>query len=75
MPPLEVPRCTQDETRRREDKSHSLNNQFGRVSVVSISNLYLEGLKPSLYRRRTGQVSTRSLHKKLTKGPLKFSHI
>jgi len=39
MAPLEVPRCTQDETRRGEDKSHSLNHQFGRVSVVSNSNM------------------------------------
>jgi len=51
MLPLEVPRCTQDETRRGEDKSHSLTQQFGRFSI---SNLYLEGPKPSLYRRRTG---------------------
>ena len=47
------PRLTQDETRRGEDKSHSLNHQYGRVSLLKQSILYLVGPKPSLYRRRT----------------------
>jgi len=62
--------CSQDKTRVREDTSLLITHQFGRISVLKISNLYLEGLKPSLYWRRIGHVSTRSLQKKLTQVPL-----
>jgi len=35
---------------RGEDNSHSLNDQFGRVSSLQKSILLFEGPKPSFYR-------------------------
>ena len=46
MPPLEVPRCTEDETRKGEDTSLSITHQFGRISLLKISNLYLKDSSP-----------------------------
>jgi len=43
---LRILRSTQDETRRGEDKSHSITHQFGRGSLLKISNLYYKDSSP-----------------------------
>ena len=71
---LRLQDCSQDKTRVRENTSLSSTHQFGRISVVKISILYLEGLKPSLYRRRTGHEVQEAYTRSYPKGPLQISH-
>ena len=46
--------CSQDKTREEKTQVSQMLTNFGRVSVLTILILHLEGPKPSLYRRRTG---------------------
>jgi len=60
---LRFQECTQDETRRGENTSLSFTHQFGRISLLKISNLLFKGIKSSFFRRNDWSW----VYKKLTK--------
>ena len=59
---LRFQECTQDKTRIREDTSFSITHQFGRISVLKISNLFLKDSNSPLLEKDRSRV-----YKKLTK--------
>ena len=52
LPPLEGTKALKMRLGSGEIKSHSLNHQIGRVSLLQIPNLHYEGPKPSFYRNK-----------------------
>jgi len=70
LPPLERTKALKMRLGRGEDKFLLLNDQFGRVLILQIPIMNLEGPKPSFYRSKGRSWALQSLYHKLPKSLL-----
>ena len=71
---LRFQECTQDKTRIGEETSLSITHQFGRISLLKISNLNFKDSSPPFIGEGPVMSLQRSLQRKLSKVSLQLFH-